>query len=277
MSINHPCYSDGCHNNIVRIHLPVADICNLGCGFCERSIENKDGIKSSNNAVSPDKAIDWLDKLINVDKEDIKIIGIAGPGEPLFSENTLKTLKLVKEKYPELDTCLCTNGVNLNETIEKIKDNLDYLTVTINAFTPETAKKIYKFVVFDGKYKYDLKSFKKMLDNKWSGLKKAINYNTFKAVKINTIYIPDINDDEIELIAKKAAEFGINELNIKILMPKAYFKDHKKFDKEKFIKVRKKAEKYIKVFKECKNCSYDAYGVPGKDKRLHERFKRDNN
>ena len=272
MSINHPCYSDGCHNNIVRIHLPVADVCNLGCGFCERSIENKNEIKKSNNAVSPTKAIKWLNKLIHEDKEDIKIIGIAGPGEPLFSKNTFETLKMVKEKFPNLDTCLCTNGVNLNHTIEDIKNELDYLTVTINAFTPQTAGEIYKFVIFDGKYKYDLASFKKMLDNKWNGLRKAIDYNSFKAVKINTIYIPDINDDEIKLIAKKASEIGINELNLKKLMPKAYFKDHMKFDKEKFIKARREAEKYITVFKECKNCGYDSYGVPGKDKSLHEKF-----
>ena len=149
MSINHPCYTGGCNQGIVRIHLPVADICNLGCGFCERSIENKDGIKSSKNAISPQTAIKRLEKLIEEDNEDIKVVGIAGPGEPLFSKNTFETLKLVKKKHPELTTCLCTNGVNLDETIDKLTNLLDYLTVTINAYTPETAKEIYKFVVFE--------------------------------------------------------------------------------------------------------------------------------
>ena len=275
MSINHPCYTGGCHLGIVRIHLPVADVCNLGCGFCERSIENKDGIKKSNNAVSPQTALAWLKKLIEEDKEDIKVIGIAGPGEPLFSENTFKTLELVKKEYPDLSTCLCTNGVNLDETVERITGLLDYLTVTINAYTPETAKEIYKFVVFDGKYEDDLDSFQKMLDKKWLGLEKAIATNSFRAIKTNTIYIPDVNDDEIEMIAKRAGEIGVDELNIKKLIPKAYFKDHKRFKKEKLEKVREKAGKYITVFKECKNCSYDAVGVPGKDRRLNQIFDND--
>jgi len=273
MSINHPCYTGGCYQNIVRIHLPVADVCNLGCGFCERSIENKDGIKSSNNAVSPQTALSWLKKLIEEDKEDIKVVGIAGPGEPLFSENTFETLKLVKESYPEISTCLCTNGVNLDETVDRITGLLDYLTVTINAYTPETAKKIYKFVVFNGEYEYGLDSFQKMLDKKWEGVKKALASNSFNALKINSIFIPDVNDEEIVDIAKKAGELGIDELNIKTLIPKAYFKDHKKFKKENLKKVREEAGKYITVFKECKNCSYDAVGVPGKDRRLNLMFK----
>ena len=273
MSINHPCYTGGCNQNIVRIHLPVADVCNLGCGFCERSIENKDGIKSSSNAVSPQTALSWLKKLIEEDDEDIKVVGIAGPGEPLFSENTFKTLKLVKKEYPEISTCLCTNGVNLDETVDKITNLLDYLTVTINAYTPETAKKIYKFVVFEKEYEYHLDSFQKMLDKKWKGIEKAINSNSFNAIKVNTIFIPEVNDEEIELIAKKAGELGVDELNIKTLIPKAYFKDHKKFKRENLEKVRQKASKYIKVFKECKNCSYDAVGVPGNDKRLNLMFK----
>ena len=273
MSINHPCYTDGCSKDIVRIHLPVADVCNLGCGFCERSIENKDSIKSSKKAISPEKALTWLKKLLVEDKEDIKIIGIAGPGEPLYSPNTFKTLKMVKKEYPQLNTCLCTNGVNLDEKLEDLFGLLDYLTVTINAFTPQTAQKIYKFVVFNNKYQKDETSFEKMLDKKWKGLKKALESKKFKAVKINTIYIPNVNDKEIELIAKKAGKLGVNELNIKKLIPKAYFKGHQGFKINNLEKVRKKAGKHLQVFKECKNCNYDAYGVPGKDKSLEKRFK----
>lgn len=272
MQTEHPCFSEGCDKGIKRIHLPVAESCNLGCGFCEFNLKQFNERINTKNAISSEKALNWLEILRKKDGESFSIISIAGPGEPLFSKGTFKTLKKVKKLYPEAKTCLCTNGIELKKRKTEILDLLDYLTITVNVNNAETAKKIYRFVILEGEVKNDIKSFQMMLDRIWEGIKAIGETSSLKAVKVNTIYFPDINEKEIIEIAKKAAKYNIDEFNIKKLINKGYFKNHEKTNQAKLRSIENEASKYIKVFKKCKNCSYDAYGVPGRDKKLNNRF-----
>ena len=51
-----------------------------------------------------------------VDKYDyIKVVGIAGPGEPLANEETFETLRRLHEQYPDVIKCISTNGLLLRK------------------------------------------------------------------------------------------------------------------------------------------------------------------
>ena len=74
-----------------------------------------------------------------VDKYDyIKVVGIAGPGDPLANEETFETLKRLHEKYPNVIKCISTNGLLLPDKIDLLqKYDVGNITVTLNAIDPE--------------------------------------------------------------------------------------------------------------------------------------------
>ena len=134
---NHPCF--GRHNaQTGRVHLPVCPGCNIACRFCERSLnqtENRPGVTS--RVLKPEEAVPLLKRALELSPE-IRVAGIAGPGDSLASDNALKTFALVKKEFPGLIKCMSTNGLLLSERAQEIIDaGIDSLTVTVNAVDPK--------------------------------------------------------------------------------------------------------------------------------------------
>ena len=128
---SHPCFG-GQKNNAGRIHLPVSPGCNIACRFCDRTIndvEERPGVTSK--ILTPEEAEDILRKALDI-CPDIKVAGIAGPGDTLASDNAFNTFKIIKEKFPDLIKCMSTNGLLLNERAQDVIDvGIDSLTVTV--------------------------------------------------------------------------------------------------------------------------------------------------
>jgi nitrogen fixation protein NifB len=60
----------------------------------------------------------------------IKVVGIAGPGDPLANDETFEAFLLIKAEFPHLIKCLSTNGLLLPEKIELLQQiGLKSLTV----------------------------------------------------------------------------------------------------------------------------------------------------
>jgi len=81
-------------------------------------------------------------------------------------------------------------------------------------------------------------------------------------VKINSVFIPSINDDEIPEIAKRYQDLAYIH-NIMPIIPIGEFSDIPEPTPQGLAAVRKKAAKYMKQFTVCSQCRADAYGVPG--------------
>ena len=152
----HPCFG-GDHSKAGRIHLPVAPGCNIKCGFCERKFdcanESRPGVTS--RVLTPEQAVNRV-QLVKQHMEEqggaqLKVVGIAGPGDPLANPKTFETFKLVREAFPEMTLCLSTNGLRLPENIDRLLEyDIHSLTVTINALTPQTGAKVYEWINFAG-------------------------------------------------------------------------------------------------------------------------------
>ena len=68
----------------------------------------------------------------------IKVVAVAGPGEPLANDETFETLRLVGEKYPGIILCLSTNGLLLPDKISELDSlGVSNITVTMNAINPQ--------------------------------------------------------------------------------------------------------------------------------------------
>ncbi len=210
----HPCFNNSIKAS-GRMHLPVAYPCNIKCCFCKPTVDAcyhgcKPGLASS--VLTAEQAFKKVDMAVNID-HNFLVVGIAGPGEPLLSKETIETFKLVHQKYPKLLLCVSTNGLLLEKNVENLKGLVHTLTVTVNALTVDTAMKIYEHI--NGKKTYE--AYDNFLKGQWKGIKKAIEAGL--KVKINTVYIKGRNDNEIEAIALKASEQGCLIHNILPVIP----------------------------------------------------------
>ena len=259
---SHPCFG-GHKNNAGRIHLPVSPGCNIACRFCDRTIndvEERPGVTSK--ILTPEEASDIVSKALDI-CPDIKVAGIAGPGDTLASDNAFKTFRLIKEKYPDLIKCMSTNGLLLNERAQDVIDvGIDSLTVTVNAIDPKIEAELNSFIIYHGKKIEGEEGAKILIENQLAGIRKVAAAGI--TVKVNTVLVPDINGDHIEDIAKAVSEAGAKIYNIIPLIPQHELKDQTAPTCKDIECARVKASKYIDVFRHCQHCRADAVGVPGK-------------
>ena len=98
----HPCFNAAVKGSYGRVHLPVAPHCNIRCNYCNRKYdcvnESRPGVTSA--VLSPLQASLYMEKVLERETR-IAVAGIAGPGDPFANpEETLQTLRLVREKFP---------------------------------------------------------------------------------------------------------------------------------------------------------------------------------
>lgn len=262
----HPCFNPQAHFQFSCMHLPVAPKCNIQCSYCKRGIdkcEYRPGVTCK--IMSPEEAAKLVDEAAKRD-ERLRVVAIAGPGEPLFNEETFETFRLVNERHPDLIKCVATNGLLLEEKVPLLKSlGVRAVTVTINALDPETASKIYEFIILDGSMIKGIEASRILIERQLRGLKAAADQGL--VVKVNTVLIPGLNEREAVEVAKKAAELGAFMQNIIPLIPLHRFKDHRPPTCEELRRTREGASKYIQQFRLCKQCRSDSYGIPGLEKR----------
>lgn len=259
---SHPCFG-GQKNNAGRIHLPVSPGCNIACRFCDRAIndvEERPGVTS--RLVKPEECEQILKKALEI-CPDIKVVGIAGPGDTLASDNALETFKIVKEKFPHLIKCMSTNGLLLNEKAEDVlRVGIDSLTVTVNAVDPVIENKLNDYIIYHGKKIEGVEGAKILIQNQLEGIRKVASAGI--TVKVNTVLVPEINGEHIEEIAKTVREAGASIYNIIPLIPQHELKNCRAPVCAEIDSARTRASRYIDVFRHCQHCRADAAGVPGK-------------
>lgn len=269
---SHPCFG-GHRNNAGRIHLPVSPGCNIACRFCDRTVndvEERPGVTSK--VIKPEEVEELLKKALDI-CPDIRVAGIAGPGDTLASDNALKSFEIIKEKFPDLIKCMSTNGLLLNERAEDvIRVGIDSLTVTVNAVDPEIEAQLNSYIIYHGKKIEGVEGAKILIENQLEGIRKVAAAGI--TIKVNTVLVPEINGDHIEEIAKTVKEAGASIYNIIPLIPQHELKDYKAPVCAEIDGARTKASKHIDVFRHCQHCRADAVGVPGKSEYGDQIYKR---
>ncbi|NJC89181.1 MAG: radical SAM protein [Desulfuromonas sp.] len=265
----HPCFG-GDHGKAGRIHLPVAPGCNIKCGFCERKFdcanESRPGVTS--RVLTPEQAVERVGLVKRYMERQggarLKVVGIAGPGDPLANPRTFETFRLVREAFPEMTLCLSTNGLCLPEMIDTLKAlDLHSLTVTINALTPATGAKVYEWIKLDGHRLEGETAAALLLERQLEGVRLAAAAGLL--VKINHVYIPGINDHETLDLAVKVRTLGATMMNIIPVIPLGLFKGVEPPSSALMEMVRNQAELILSQARHCKQCRADAAGVVGKD------------
>jgi nitrogen fixation protein NifB len=211
--------------------------------------------------ITPDEASTFMDRALQL-CPSIRVAGIAGPGDTLATDNALITFAKLGEKYPDLLKCMSTNGLLLYEKADEvIKAGIDTLTVTVNSVDPATEAKLNDYIIWHGERIEGEEGARILIENQLKGIKKVADAGI--TVKVNTVLVPGINDDQISDIARTVSGLGAVMYNIIPIIPQAGLKDVPKPTLEQIVKARKDASEYIQVFMHCQHCRADAVGVPG--------------
>ena len=175
------------------VRISLIDKCNLNCIYC-----NPDNSRTRFDFNKAILSYEELFRLIKILVRDLhmKKIRFTG-GEPLVRKNILTffaTLHKIKSEFP-FELCLTTNGTLLEDKIEKLKElGLDKINISLDSLQPE------RFFSITGK------------DNFHSVLRSIDKAESlgFSPVKINTVVMKGINDDEVIDFVEFAKDRNLN-------------------------------------------------------------------
>jgi len=264
----HPCYSEDAHHKFARMHLPVAPKCNIQCNYCNRkydcSNESRPGVTSE--VLTPQEAVDKV-AMVKEKIPELKVVAIAGPGDPLANEETFETLRLVNERFPEMTLCVSTNGLALPKNAARLcSAGVRFLTVTMNALDTSISERIYEKVVWNGKKLTGREGVEILLKKQLEGIKECIKLGMM--VKINIVLIPGINDEHIPEMVKTLEEMGVYIVNILPLIPVAGtpFQDRRSPTPEERKILADICSGSVKMMRHCRQCRADAIGMLDNDR-----------
>lgn len=264
----HPCFSCSSAHKYARMHLPIAPKCNISCNYCLRKFdcvnESRPGVTTE--VLSPEEAFAKY-KLVKSKMDNLKVVGIAGPGDALANfDNVKATLKLIREHDPEVTFCLSTNGLMLPFYAQELIDlGVSHITITMNAIDPKITAKVYKFVDYLGVTYTGEEGAQILLNNQLSGLKYLTDRGI--VVKVNIVMLKGINDNHIEEVVKKVRDLGATITNIMQMIPVkgSVFENMPLTSNKEIMDLRKKCGEHLEQMYHCKQCRADAIGLLGDD------------
>jgi nitrogen fixation protein NifB len=264
----HPCFNSEGRHSTGRIHLPVAPRCNIQCNYCNRKFycmnESRPGVTSA--VLKPQLALAYLDEAL-VRAPQIKVVGIAGPGDPFASaEETLDTLRLVRDKYPEMLLCVASNGLNVAPHVDELaRLEVSHVTITINAVDPAVGAQIYAWVR-DNKTIYRGEAAARILLERQLGSIKLLKTAGI-TVKANTILVPGVNDYHVQDVAWQLRELGVDVMNCIPVYPveSTPFEDKPEMSADELRAIRADVGELIPQMSHCTRCRADAVGMLGEE------------
>ncbi len=264
----HPCFNSDARHTTGRIHLPVAPKCNIQCNYCDRKFdcmnESRPGVTSA--VLEPRQALAYLDRVLERVPQ-LKVVGIAGPGDPFASpDETLETLRLVREKYPEMLLCVASNGLNLAPYAQDLaRLEVSHVTVTVNAVDPAVGSQIYSWVR-DRKTIYRGEQAARVLLERQLDAIRAVK-EAGVTLKINTILIPGVNEDHVEVVAEEMRSLGADIMNCIPLFPVVGtpFAEKEQLPLSRVKAIRGQVEQLLPQMEHCTRCRADAVGLLGQD------------
>ena len=268
---SHPCFNPSAAHLFGRVHLPVAPDCNMQCNYCNRKHdcinESRPGVTSA--VLTPGQAIKYLENVTEAEPR-ISVVGIAGPGDPFASPTeTMDTLQMVRDRYPEMILCIASNGLNIGAYIDELaRLNLSHVTITVNAVDPRVTSSIYAWAREGKKIYRKADMAQLLLDRQIDAIKRLKEQGII--VKVNSIIIPGVNDAHIPEVAKRMSELGVDLLNCMPMYPTngSEFEGIAEPSKELVASIRKEAAKYVPQMLHCTRCRADAVGLLGDDKTV---------
>lgn len=183
--VNQNCLRDTFNRRVTYLRLSVTDRCNLNCSYCAPSRPKPvslDGLMS----------FDEMRRLVNIGVEmGITKVRLTG-GEPLCRKDITEFVSQLC-RVPELtDVGLTTNGVLLEQMASGLKQaGMQRINISLDTLSPSKFKRI------TGKDRWH---------QVWNGIMAAHDLG-FSPIKINTVVMKGVNDDEVAALARLTLKY----------------------------------------------------------------------
>ncbi len=267
----HPCYSIGGSHQYARIHLPIAPRCNIQCNYCNRKYdcvnESRPGVTS--RVLSPIQALAYLDEMMEK-IPSIRVVGIAGPGDPFANPyETMETLRLVRNRYPDMMLCLASNGLHIGPHIDELVElQVSHVTITMNAVDPAVGGLVYAWARDNGKILKNDDAAAVLIERQLDAVKRLAAAGVL--VKVNSIVVPGVNDRHIPEIAKVVKGLGATVMNCIPLCPvqDTPYENLYEPDGIMMARVRLQCGEHVSQMSHCARCRADAVGLLGEDQSV---------
>jgi len=169
--------TDNLGREITYLRVSITDRCNYRCIYCKPEEQFK--FIPHEEILRYEEIVEIIEEAVNLGITKVRITG----GEPLARKGVVDFIKKLREIKKLEDISLTTNGFFLSEYADKLKDaGLNRVNISLDSLREEK----YKRITRGG-------SLEKVLKGIDSALKAGL-----LPIKINTVLIRGINDDEIE-------------------------------------------------------------------------------
>jgi len=193
---------DRFNRDITYLRFSVTPRCNFRCVYCS----------SYSLTDFEEPTLDEIEFILKVSSQlgftKVRITG----GEPLVREDIVDIVKIAK-KANFNEVVLTTNGFRLKEIASELKKaGLDRVNVSLDSLRKETFYEITKVDKFEDVY---------------DGIKKAVEVG-FNPIKINTVLLKKINEEDIIPIVELAKDLPITVRFIELMPVKGntFFDNH---------------------------------------------------
>lgn len=197
-------------------------------------------------------------------RPDLRIVAVAGPGEPLFNTATFEVMAGLRNNGHDPHFCLSTNGVLLADCVEQLVDSgIETISVSMSTSIPATAAMTYEWASIRGKRMMGLDMGREIIEAQIAGIEEAADVGIH--VKVNSVLIPGVNETGLSALAETVASAGAELQNIIPLVPCGTMSECRAPSPSELKQARADAEKHIKQFSHCHQCRADVVGIPGAD------------
>jgi len=215
---------DNFGREISYLRVSITDRCNYRCIYCKPEEQFK--FIPHEEILRYEEIVEIIEEAVNLGITKVRITG----GEPLARKGIVDFIKKLREIKKLEDISLTTNGFFLSDYAEKLKDaGLNRVNISLDSLQEEKYKTITR-----------VGSLKKALKGIDSALKAGL-----LPIKINTVLIKGINDDEVEDFTRLTLG---RPLNIRFIEFMPSGEELKENYRDKFISVLEIKEKLIKKY-----------------------------
>ncbi len=167
-----------------------------------------------NLSVMVPEALEYLDKVVKEKGDDVFMVAITGPGDPLATPDiTINTIQNIRKSYPQMKIGLKTLGIGSDKLAGALAQaGLNYVEMQVDGVRADILQKIYAWIRPGSKTLKISDAVNLLLKEQRNGIP-ALKFHNITVSILTTLY-PGYNIDHATKIAGEMMELGTDSMSL---------------------------------------------------------------